>query len=65
MIENLLNITEASRALKISPHTLRSWIFQKKVPIVRLGRRILFREKDLEKMIEDGIQESKVDGFGF
>lgn len=59
MIENLLSVPEASRALKISPHTLRSWIFQKKVPIVRIGRRVLFREKDLEKMIESGVQEAK------
>jgi len=59
MIENLLTIPEAAKTLRISSHTLRSWIFQKKVPVVRLGRRVLFREKDLEKMIEKGIQEAK------
>jgi excisionase family DNA binding protein len=60
MIENLFTIPETSRMLKISPHTLRSWIFQKKVPVVRLGRRVLSREKDLEEMVKKGFQDAKV-----
>ena len=59
-MDRLLNTQESAKLLRLSPNTLRSWIFQKRVPIVRLGREVLFREKDLEKMIEDGIQEAKI-----
>lgn len=58
-MDKLLNIPEGAKLLRLSPNTLRAWIFQKRVPIVRLGRRVLFREADLEKMIQNGLQEVK------
>jgi len=58
VVENLFTVPETSKLLKISPHTLRSWIFQRKVPVVRLGRRVFFREKDLEEMIKKGFQDA-------
>jgi excisionase family DNA binding protein len=51
---DLLNQKEAAQALRISIHTLRAWTFQRKVPVVKLGRRVLYRKKDLEDMIEKG-----------
>lgn len=58
-MDKLLNIQESAKLLRLSPNTLRSWIFQKRIRVVRLGRKVLFRESDLEKMIEKGIQEAK------
>ena len=40
----------AARRLGVSPHTLRAWaIYQRRLPHLRLGRRILFRLADLEE----------------
>jgi excisionase family DNA binding protein len=58
-MDKLLNIRESAEVLRLSPNTLRAWIFQKRVPFVRMDRRILFREKDLEEMIKKGFQNAK------
>jgi excisionase family DNA binding protein len=40
----------AARRLDVSPHTLRAWaIYQRRLPYLRLGRRILFRPCDLDQ----------------
>jgi len=36
--------------LPVSLPTVRSWIFQKKLPVVRLGRKVFVREEVLEKI---------------
>lgn len=53
-MEKLLNIVEVSSVLRVSNSTIRSWIFQQKIPVVRIGRRVLFRKQDVEKITEDG-----------
>jgi excisionase family DNA binding protein len=58
-MDKLLNIRESAELLRLSPNTLRAWVFQKRMPFVRLGRRILFREKDLQAMVEKGAEEAK------
>jgi excisionase family DNA binding protein len=60
-MDKLLNIRESAELLRLSPNTLRAWVFQKRMPFVRLGRRILFREKDLQAMVEKGAEEVKED----
>lgn len=59
MITELLNLVEASKRLKCSKHTLRAWSYQRRLPVVKLGRRTLFREEDLEKFINKGVIEAK------
>ena len=36
--------------LPVSLPTVRSWIFQNKLPVVRLGRKVFVREEVLEKI---------------
>ncbi len=44
-----LSLKDAATRLGVSPHTLRSWsVYQRRVPFLRLGRRVLFRVADLE-----------------
>jgi excisionase family DNA binding protein len=44
-----LDLRSAAARLGVSPHTLRAWsVYQRRVPFVRLGRRVLFRLADLE-----------------
>jgi excisionase family DNA binding protein len=41
-MNQLLSVPEAASLLRLSPHTLYRWVFQGRVPTVRLGRRLLF-----------------------
>ena len=55
---DLLNLKEGAKELKISIHTIRSWIYQKRIPFVRLGRRILLRREDLEELVKKNVVEA-------
>ncbi|MFB0507440.1 MAG: helix-turn-helix domain-containing protein [Thermodesulfobacteriota bacterium] len=58
----LLTVRESADLLRISPHTLRAWIFGHKITFVRVGRRVLFRRGDLEKLVEEGVQPNRTEG---
>jgi excisionase family DNA binding protein len=55
----LLNLKEGAKELKLSIHTLRAWTYQKRIPFVRLGRRILLRREDLEELVKKNVIEAK------
>jgi len=42
--------------LPVSLPTVRSWIFQNKLPVVRLGRKVFVREEVLEKIQLEGLE---------
>ena len=42
--------------LPVSLPTVRSWIFQNKLPVVRLGRKVFVREEVLEKIEMEGLE---------
>ena len=50
--KRLLDIKEAAEFLNVSPNTLYSWVSQRRIPFVKLGRRVEFDLKDLEDWIE-------------
>ncbi len=54
-MEELLSIRDVSRLLKIKESTLRAWIFQKRIPCIRLGRLVRFRKPELERWLEENI----------
>ena len=56
---NLLDSKEAAREMKISIHTLRAWTYQKRLPVVKLGRKSLFRREDIENFVSRSIVEAK------
>lgn len=51
-IPKLLTLAEVSEALRVSPHTVRSWVRKGRLSPVRLCRRLLFRTSDLEQLIQ-------------
>lgn len=55
----LLNLREGAKELKLSIHTLRAWIYQKRLPHVRLGRRVLLRKQDLEELVNKSVVEAQ------
>jgi excisionase family DNA binding protein len=61
MMTELLNPKEAAVAMKCSIHTVRAWTFQRKLPVVRLGRKVLFRREDIEAFINKNVIEAKAE----
>ncbi|MGA2466328.1 MAG: helix-turn-helix domain-containing protein [Thermodesulfobacteriota bacterium] len=51
----LLDPREAAAAMKCSIHTIRAWTYQRKLPVVRLGRKVLFRREDIENFINKNV----------
>ncbi|MFX1238437.1 MAG: helix-turn-helix domain-containing protein [Promethearchaeota archaeon] len=52
-MENLLDIKEVSAKLMIKESTLRAWVFQRRIPFIRLGRLVRFKEAELVNWIRD------------
>ena len=47
----LLSVDKAAKELDVTIHGLRRWIAERKIPVVRLGRRVLIRREDLDEFI--------------
>lgn len=58
-METLQSVKQAACRLGISPHTVRAWVAQRRIPHVRLSRRVLFREKDLADFISRNLVEER------
>ncbi|MGA2466038.1 MAG: helix-turn-helix domain-containing protein [Thermodesulfobacteriota bacterium] len=43
----------------ISIHTFRAWIYQKRIPYVKLGRRVFLRREDLEEFVSKNLHEAR------
>ncbi len=63
---DLLSIEESVKELGggksckgISVYTLRAWIYQKRLPYVKLGRRVFLRRKDLEEFVTKNLHEAR------
>ncbi len=50
-MQPLHDIKSAARLLALSPFTIRMWIRQGKLSAVRLGRRVLVEEAELERFV--------------
>jgi excisionase family DNA binding protein len=56
---NLMSLDEVAKELKLSIHTVRAWSFQKRFPIVKLGRRVLVERECLEKFVRGNVIEAR------
>ena len=55
----LMDLKEGAAYTRLSIYTIRSWIYQKRLPYVRLGRRILLRREDLQNLIQKNLVPAK------
>ena len=60
---DLLNLKEGSRALRLSPCTMRRFIKMGKLPCRRVGSKIFFLQKDLENFLEKCLINNQVGVF--
>jgi len=57
-VQELLRAKEAVQFLNVSENTIRMWIWQRRLPVVRLGRAVRLRRQDLEDLIEHNREEA-------
>jgi excisionase family DNA binding protein len=48
----LLNIDELCQRYGFKPWTIRSYCSQRKIPFIKIGRRVYFRVADIERYLE-------------
>jgi excisionase family DNA binding protein len=53
----LFNIDEAADMLRVSPWTIRAFIRDGKLNVVKIGRRVLLERSELERLVEAGRKE--------
>jgi len=58
MIEktNLIPVMKIPERIPVSLPTVRSWVFQGKLPVVRVGRKVFIRREVLEKIEMEGLE---------
>ena len=53
-MEHLLTIPQAAHVLSCSPAAIRKWLYQRKLPAVKVGRLTRIRPTDLEAFLAQG-----------
>lgn len=56
--ERYLTDKEVSALLKVSRRTLQDYRNEGRIPYILLGGKILYRESDIERMLEEGYREA-------
>lgn len=56
--ECFITDTELSSRLKLTKRTLQEYRNNGKIPYYQIGRRILYRESDIEKLLSDNRREA-------
>ena len=52
---SLLTISEVAHLLRVKQSTIRSWIHQNRISVVRLGRNVRIKNEDVKKWMVEGI----------
>ena len=58
-MEHLLTIDQLSDILQVKKNTLYSWVFSRKIPFVKIGGVLRFKEKAINNWIEGQEKETK------
>jgi excisionase family DNA binding protein len=51
----LLTVDEAAQIIRHRPSTVRAWILKKKIPYIKLARRVFIRRSDIEALIQASV----------
>jgi excisionase family DNA binding protein len=52
LLDELMDVDESAAFLHIKQPTVRAWVLQKRVPYVKLGRRVFLRRSDLVALVQ-------------
>jgi len=56
-VPRLLTLVELAERLRVSPHTIRSWVRKGRLRPVRLCRRLLFHPDEIARLLADSGNE--------
>ncbi len=57
--KRLFSVEDAAKYLGVQKSTIYSWAWRRKIPSVKMGRRLLFDREDLDRVIEAGKREER------
>lgn len=57
----LLTVAEAASLLRLKVSTLRAWVLRRRIPYVKLSRRVFFRRSDLDALITASLVPARLD----
>lgn len=55
-MERLLTVKEAAHRLACSEAAIRKWVYQRRLPVVKVGRLVRVRPADLEATVAKGLR---------
>ena len=55
-MKELYSATETSEVLRVSLSTVRSWIHQGRLPVIRLGSRVMVRKVVIDEILKYGLE---------
>jgi excisionase family DNA binding protein len=55
-VDQLLTVKEAAQRLACTEAAIRKWLYQRRLPAVKVGRLVRLRETDLEAVIAKGVR---------
>jgi excisionase family DNA binding protein len=61
---DLLTVPETADLLRVKISTIRSWVCQRKIPYVKLGRLVRIRRRDAEALVESSIVKATCTNLG-
>lgn len=53
----LLTVEEAARMLACTPAAVRKWLYQRRLPCVKVGRLVRLRFEDIQRVVTEGLPE--------
>jgi excisionase family DNA binding protein len=56
-VTQLITVEEAARMLACTPAAIRKWIFQRRLPCVKIGRLVRLRLEDVQRVAANGLPE--------
>ncbi len=60
----LLTVQDAARYLAVSKSTLYGWVWQRRIPFVKVGRALRFELAELQKIVQaNRFQARSTEGF--
>ncbi len=54
MVEKVYSASETAEALRVSLPTIRAWTHQGRLKPIRLGRRVVYSEVEIQRFIDAG-----------
>jgi len=58
-VKQILNVMESAEMLRVRPVTIRKWIYEGKVPFLKLGRRVFIKLNDIEAFMDENYHPAR------